>query len=130
MRAATLLRLFGRYRKQNQQAMRWLHLRHMRMAAMANAHDLEGYDDLVERLLSTLSPEARLAGLSPEEVMRHYTPEQRLAGLAREEVLAGLSGQRGWPGCRPRRCYGTSSRSRSRVICVRGPRPTAGCRPR
>jgi hypothetical protein len=81
------LRLFSRHRTQSRQATRWLNARYLRMTTMENAHDLEGYDDLVERLLSTLSPEERLAGLSPEEVLRHYKPEERLAGLAPEEVL-------------------------------------------
>ena len=44
--------------------------------------DLEGYDELMTRLLDALPP---------EQVMSHYDPEQRLAGLAPEQRLAGLA---------------------------------------
>lgn len=50
-------------------------------ATIENVHELEGYDDLVERILSTFTPEERLAGLQPEE---------RLAGLRVEEILRYL----------------------------------------
>jgi hypothetical protein len=52
---------------------------------------MEGYDELVERFASSLTPEQRLAGLAPEDVIPRFTPEQRLAGLAPEERLAGLA---------------------------------------
>ena len=72
------LRLFSRHRNQSYEAMRWLNARFLTRTTMENLRELEGYDDLVERLLSTLPP---------EEVLRHYNPEQRLAGLQPEEVL-------------------------------------------
>jgi hypothetical protein len=90
------LRLFSRHRKQTREAVWWLNAHRLRMTTMENNHELEGYDDLVERLLSTLTPdevlrhykpEERLAGLRPEEVLRHYKPEERLAGLRPEEIL-------------------------------------------
>ena len=43
--------------------------------------DMEGYQELMDKLLDTLTP---------EQVMAHYDPEQRLAGLAPEQRLAGL----------------------------------------
>ncbi len=43
--------------------------------------DLFGYDEMLRRLVASLSPEERLDGLSPEE---------RLAGLAREQLLLAL----------------------------------------
>jgi hypothetical protein len=61
--------------------MRWLNKHFLRMTSMDNVHDLEGYDELVERLLRVLPP---------EDVLRHYRPEERLAGLKPEERLAGL----------------------------------------
>jgi hypothetical protein len=84
------LRLFSRHRKQTREALWWLNARRLRMTTMDNIHELEGYDDMVERLLSTLTPEERLTGLRPEEVLRHYKPEERLTGLRPEERLAGL----------------------------------------
>jgi hypothetical protein len=78
------LRLFSRHRKQEREAIWWLNARRLRMTTMENIHEIEGYDDLVERLLSTLTP---------EEVLRHYKPEERLAGLQPQERLAGLQPQ-------------------------------------
>jgi predicted nucleotidyltransferase len=49
---------------------------------MAAVEDQEAYDEILERILSVLTP---------EEVMRHYKPEERLAGLTAEERLAGLT---------------------------------------
>jgi hypothetical protein len=72
------LRLFSRHRKQSIEALYWMNLRRLRMTTMDNIHELEGYDEMVKRLASSLSPEERLAGLAPEE---------RLAGLAPEDVL-------------------------------------------
>jgi hypothetical protein len=103
------LRLFSRHREQSHEAVRWLNGRCLRMT-MENLRELDGYDDLVERLLSTLTPEEvlrhykpeeRLAGLAPEEVLRHYKPEERLAGLAPEERLAGLAPEERLAGLAP-----------------------------
>jgi hypothetical protein len=52
--------------------------------------DMEGYDELMKKLLATLSPEQRLAGLDPEQRLAGLDPEQRLAGLDPEQRLAGL----------------------------------------
>ena len=43
--------------------------------------ELEGHDELIDKLLEALLP---------EQVISHYTPEQRLAGLSLEQRLAGL----------------------------------------
>ncbi|WP_428263072.1 hypothetical protein [Haliangium sp.] len=85
------LRLFSRHREQSHTALRWLNARFTRMSTMENLQDLEGYEELVERLLGMLTPKERLAGLTPEEVLGHYPPEERLAGLTPEQRLAGLS---------------------------------------
>jgi hypothetical protein len=90
------LRLFSRHEQQSREAMRWLNMHFLRMTSMDNVHDLEGYDELVARLLEVLppedvlrhyKPEERLAGLAPEDVLRHYKPEERLAGLAPEDIV-------------------------------------------
>jgi hypothetical protein len=52
--------------------------------------DLEGYDEVMDKLLSSLPLEQRLAGLAPEQRLAGLAPEQRLAGLAPEQRLAGL----------------------------------------
>jgi hypothetical protein len=84
------LRLFSRHRKQSIEALHWMNLRRLRMTTMDNIHELEGYDEMVKRLASSLTPEERLAGLAPEERLAGLAPEERLAGLAPEERLAGL----------------------------------------
>jgi hypothetical protein len=53
--------------------------------------DLEDFDDVLRRFVTTLSPQERLAGLAPEERLAGLAPQERLAGLAPEERLAGLA---------------------------------------
>jgi hypothetical protein len=66
----------------------------MEPAAM-NMQDLEGYKELMDKMLDTLpaeqvlshyAPEQRLAGLDPEQRLAGLDPEQRLAGLDRDQV--------------------------------------------
>lgn len=52
--------------------------------------DMEGYDEVMEKLLSSLPTKEVLSHLAPEDVLSCYGPEQRLAGLAPEQRLAGL----------------------------------------
>src|SRR5262249_38067612 len=40
-----------------------------------STQDLEGYDELMKKLLASLPPEQRVAGLAPEQVLGVYTPE-------------------------------------------------------
>jgi hypothetical protein len=100
------LRLFSRRKQTSIEAARWLFT--YRSDNMENIQNLEGYEELMERVLSVLppeevmrhykpeevmrfyKPEERVAGLKPEEVMRHYKPEERVAGLPPEERVAGL----------------------------------------
>jgi hypothetical protein len=67
----------------------WMELVGTQEAGMS-IQDLEGYDELMKKLLATLSPEQRLAGLEPEQRLAGLEPEQRLAGLDPEQRLAGL----------------------------------------
>jgi hypothetical protein len=50
----------------------------------------EGYDEMMQKLLESLTPEERLRGLPPEERLRGLPPEERLRGLPPEERLRGL----------------------------------------
>jgi hypothetical protein len=70
--------------------------------------DMEGYDEMMAKLLAKLPAELRLAGLpaelrlaglpadqvlshyGPEEVLSHYTPEERLADLDRDHQALAL----------------------------------------
>ncbi|GAB4538372.1 MAG: hypothetical protein Tsb0020_52570 [Haliangiales bacterium] len=75
------LRLFSRLRAQNRDALQWMNKYYKRITKMGQAHELEGYDEMTERLLEAFTPEQRMRGL---------TLEQRLASVSSEE-LAGLS---------------------------------------
>lgn len=57
---------------------RWLY---SEGGVMQKIQDLEGYDEMLQKLLAETPVEMRLAGL---------TPEQRLAGLAPEQLLTAL----------------------------------------
>ncbi|MEZ4300765.1 MAG: hypothetical protein R3B70_37870 [Polyangiaceae bacterium] len=85
----------------------WMELVGSKEAAMS-MQDMEGYKELMEKLLDTLpaeqvlshyapeqvlshyAPEQVLSHYAPEQVLSHYAPEERLAGLPPEQRLAGL----------------------------------------
>jgi hypothetical protein len=46
--------------------------------------------DYVKEHLRDLTPEERLAGLSPEQLLAGLSPEERVKGLSLEQLLAGL----------------------------------------
>jgi hypothetical protein len=48
------------------------------------------FDKAKASLVARLSPEERLAGLTPEQVLRVYAPEQRLAGLTEAQAVLAL----------------------------------------
>jgi hypothetical protein len=68
----------------------WAELVGSKEAGMS-VQDMEGYDEVVQKFLSTLSPEQRLAGMPPEQRLAGMPPEQRLAGLDREHEALALS---------------------------------------
>lgn len=95
-----VLRSFGDPEVITQGARRfWAEVLGSQEAGMA-MQDLEGYDELMKKLLASLppeqvlaayAPEQRVAGLAPEQVLGAYAPEQRVAGLPPEKRLAGLT---------------------------------------
>jgi hypothetical protein len=105
-----VLRLFGHGNVQTIEARRFLAEQVGSKEAEMAIHELEGYDEVVQKLLEGLSPEQRLAGLAPEQVvtafapeqvMAAFAPEQRLAGLAPEQRLAGLAPEQRLAGLAP-----------------------------
>jgi hypothetical protein len=67
--------------------------------ARMSMQDMEGYEELVKKLVANLPAdlvlsqypaEQRLAGLPPEQVLSQYPAEQRLAGLDREHQALAL----------------------------------------
>jgi hypothetical protein len=57
---------------------------------MENVHELEGYDELVKRLLSTLTPDEVLRQYKPEDMLRHCKPEDILRHYGLEQLLGHL----------------------------------------
>jgi hypothetical protein len=85
-----LLRLFGHAELHTVEARRWLSEQVGAKEMAMEMHELEGYDEVIQKLLASLPPEQRLAGLPPEQRLAGLPPEQRLAGLPPEQRLAGL----------------------------------------
>jgi hypothetical protein len=67
----------------------WTELVGSKEAGMS-VQDMEGYDELVEKLFEVTTPEQVLAHFGPERLLARLPPEERLAGLPPEERLAGL----------------------------------------
>ena len=87
----------------------WMELVGSKEAVM-NMQDMEGYKELMDKMLDTLpaeqvlshyAPEQRLAGLLPEQRLAGLLPEQRLAGLDPEQRLAGLDPEQRLAGLDP-----------------------------
>jgi hypothetical protein len=67
----------------------WMELVGSKEAVM-NMQDMEGYQELMDKMLDTLPAEQVLAHYAPEQRLAGLDPEQRLAGLDPEQRLAGL----------------------------------------
>jgi hypothetical protein len=70
----------------------WMELVGSKEAGMS-VQDMEGYDELMGKLLEKLPAERRgklLGNLPAEEVLSHYAPEERLAGLDRDHQALAL----------------------------------------
>jgi hypothetical protein len=85
-----LLRVFGHDKIQKVETATWVR-EHLVDAGDVPMQELEGYDEVLHKLLEALPLEERLSGLTPDERVAGLTPAQRLAGLAAEERLAGLA---------------------------------------
>jgi hypothetical protein len=67
----------------------WMELVGSKEAVM-NMQDMEGYKELMDKMLDTLPAEQVLSHYAPEQRLAGLLPEQRLAGLDPEQRLAGL----------------------------------------
>ncbi|WP_437516749.1 hypothetical protein [Sorangium sp. So ce1099] len=85
-----LLRLFGHGEARTREARRWLAQQLGAEEMAMEMQDLEGFDEVVRKLLATLPPEQVLAAYAPEQRMAGLPPEQRVAGLPPEQRVAGL----------------------------------------
>jgi hypothetical protein len=57
---------------------------------MQDVEQLEGYEEMVRKFASRLTPAQRLAGLTPEQRLADLSPEQRLADLSPEQRLLAM----------------------------------------
>ncbi|WP_437728682.1 hypothetical protein [Sorangium sp. So ce861] len=85
-----LLRLFGHGVARTREARRWLAQQLGAEEMAMEMQDLEGFEEVVRKLLATLPPEQVLAAYAPEQRMAGLPPEQRVAGLPPEQVLLAM----------------------------------------
>jgi hypothetical protein len=89
--ADDFLRVFSHRQVLSSEARQWLRQwLKQEEGTMQSIKEMEGYDEMLQKLLDSLPPEQRLAGLPPEQRLAGLPPEQRLAGLPPEQRLAGL----------------------------------------
>ena len=77
------LRLFGHAKERTLEARRFWAEQVGTKEAMMALHDLEGYDEVVQRFLELIPPEQRLAGLAPEQAVLAL-PEEVLRALSHD----------------------------------------------
>jgi hypothetical protein len=53
-------------------------------------HELEGYDEIIKKIVTGLPPEQVLAAFKPEQRLAGLPPEQRLAGLPPDQAVLAL----------------------------------------
>jgi hypothetical protein len=85
-----VLRSFGHAAIHTVVARRWLSQQAGGKEIVMQIQELEGYDEVLQKLIDSAPLEQRLAGLAPELVLAAYRPEQVVLALP-DEVLRGLS---------------------------------------
>ncbi|WP_438016493.1 hypothetical protein WMF18_37645 [Sorangium sp. So ce315] len=94
-----MLRLFGHGEPRTREARRWLAQQLGAEEMAMEMQDLEGFEEVIRKLVAALpaeqvlaayAPEQRMAGLPPEQRMAGLPPEQRVAGLPPEQVLLAM----------------------------------------
>jgi hypothetical protein len=76
-----LLRLFGHAEPHTLEARRWLYEQVGGKERAMEMHDLEGYDEIIKKIVTSLPP---------EQVLSAFKPEQRLAGLPPDQAVLAL----------------------------------------
>jgi hypothetical protein len=85
-----LLRLFGHAEMHTVEARRWFHDHVGAKEIAMEMHELEGYEEVIRKLVTGLPPEYVLAAFKPEQRLAGLPPEQRLAGLPPEQAVLAL----------------------------------------
>ncbi|WP_438020611.1 hypothetical protein WMF18_16705 [Sorangium sp. So ce315] len=85
------LRIFSHRPVLSAEARRWLQQWvRPEEGAMQDVKELEGYDEMLQKLLDSLPAERRLAGLAPEERLAGLPPTRQLLALS-DDVLRGFA---------------------------------------
>ncbi|WP_437737770.1 hypothetical protein [Sorangium sp. So ce1335] len=85
------LRIFSHRPVLSPEARRWLQQWvRPEEGAMQDVKELEGYDEMLQKLLDSLPAERRLAGLAPEERLAGLPPAHQLLALS-DDVLRGFA---------------------------------------
>ena len=85
-----LLRLFGHAEPRTLEARRWLYEQVGSKERAMEIHDLEGYDEIIQKIVTSLPPEQVLSAFKPEQRLAGLPPEQRLAGLPPDQAVLAL----------------------------------------
>ncbi|WP_437633318.1 hypothetical protein [Sorangium sp. So ce854] len=96
-----MLRLFGHGEARTREARRWLAQQLGAEEMAMEMQDLEGFEEVIRKLVATLPPEQVLAAYAPEQRMAGLPPEQRMAGLPPEQRMAGLPPEQRMAGLPP-----------------------------
>jgi hypothetical protein len=91
------MRIFSHHQVRHRETRWWLEQWLQRTMTMSEYHqdpsEIEGYEEVLQKLLESLPLEERFVGLSPEERVTGLSPEERVTGLSPEERLRGLGPQ-------------------------------------
>ncbi|KYF54557.1 hypothetical protein BE08_37665 [Sorangium cellulosum] len=96
-----MLRLFGHGEARTREGRRWLAQQLGAEEMAMEMQDLEGFEEVIRKLVATLPPEQVLAAYAPEQRMAGLPPEQRMAGLPPEQRMAGLPPEQRMAGLPP-----------------------------
>ncbi|WP_438030198.1 hypothetical protein [Sorangium sp. So ce233] len=85
------LRIFSHHPVHSPEARRWLQQWvRPEEGAMQDVKELEGYDEMLQKLLDSLPVERQLAGLAPEERLAGLPPAHQLLALS-DDALRGFT---------------------------------------
>lgn len=83
------LRIYSHHTVQTEEARRWLDTWiHNKRSAMPTVTEREDYDEMVYKILTSLSPERVLRAFEPRVLLEHYKPEDLLLAMPIEALRA------------------------------------------
>ena len=85
-----LLSFFGHGKPHTEEAQRWVSEQVGSEKVKMALSQMEGFDEVMKKVLDMVPPDQRVAGLSPDQRVAGLSPEQVLPALP-DEILRGLS---------------------------------------